>query len=1202
MSAPFGQSPDDIREQFKALALEERAKRLAGRGPKPKQIFTPIVDPSDVISKTTLAQGSEGTPEWAGKQYDTIRWGKAYNGTRTDGDRAEFIANVKNDAERNGGKARPQYVAHLLGQVKSKYGSKKGQAEFLLNAPSAVDPTAPAPAEAPELGQMSAQIPMTGVQPGSPPQPLRSLNADDLNAPPPEGFQHPDIGLPKTMADLDSYLKDRFGRAEADMGAVVSRPLQAAFPSLGSTPQGKALFDLIGGFTGGLPAQFVQALPRSISNFNFAGDTTKPPFDRTMAALEGIVNLDFGTGGAAHKIIGTLLKDGSAAVKALAHDLKVPESTVVESANKYVADHPEVDWASHDPNATFREKPNATLQTGQEPSAVQEDVRTGVPGQTPEGRSTGQSQGEPPVQVPSQEGQQAQEVNAPTEAVPGASPPDMPLPGAEVPQTGVQGPETGNAAFEEAGTPVGGGVKGKRSGVARLIDPLDRILGIGTAVRSAWASRGSHSFDPKGWVVQLVGDTFQNIEHLAPKTGKLISQTLNRALVDAGARTARLVGTVHEAIIANYGKGYATSAEARAALGLDGTHGIVGKVRRGEALTAKESAVWKRVVASTKELGDSAADAGALVERVSGGPPNPRLKGHAVRWATDDGMKSGKVVGFDDKGNVRVSVDGVESTLPAGGRYWTRSVVEDAQYFPDVFKEGVLEALADPSSPEFRQATDHLIAIKKAKDAASAEAIIKSLVYPKATVSTPVSSSLRRPRIGNLLPESFFETDLLKVVDDHVSRASMDVASAKHFGPEYKGLADMLATVPSPTDRSAIGAMVKRAMGGKTDLSGAERAAHGLASVEGKYTALTKLGLNLSSAVNNLGQLMTNIGVHGLKSSWHGLWKVATSKAVRTDIKLSGVNQADFLALQGFADLTGPVKTVMHVAMTPFRILDSFARNTGAWAGLVAAKDAVRKVSVSGGKFKADASYRYLRDVMKFSDGDIARMKTEGMTDLDRFQAFQGGQSAQIGGRVADLPAAQHTPLGKMALRLQTFNIGQSKWLNYTLREAARGNAVPLGRLAVSSVIAGEGILQARGLIEQWARGKENEEPKKLEAAYQAFLRGDYAPVAERAMADISRSGVAGIYGVPIEAAARPWAKDSFQPPAARTLFNVVVDSSLYAEKTEGDFVAKVKAYFGNLSFKEVVALQNVWRATHGGKTFRQSNPLPDTDKKKEKK
>lgn len=536
----------DAKEQFKSAALEERVKRLAGRRqkpavPKPQDLLpgglsskaaevSNAANADPALTVTSARQADPHTAEGFMANVDRMLYGEATSGygkAQNDPYRAAVriqVMQALEQADKFGGLTpglARKLSLKIAQDVKSGFSSDKRAAQRADDFARAYSGVPDARSEFLKAAP-AAMVGTPVSDPGSP-EPLRPLDADEaaVQSPPPEGFLHPDIGLPDVSDGraVDAWLEKRFGRATKDMGAVVSRPLQAAFPALGSTPQGKAFFDLIGGGTAGLPSMFMQSLPRAISNVDYAADTKNPPFDRTMAALEGLLNLDFGTGGAAHKILGVLFQTGRNAAKlALAKDLGVTPEVIDGAARKYAVEHPEFGTASPELNVPYREpqgKNNAgkISETGQ----LHEDVRP-LPGEGPE-------------TVPPQEGgpgvletpPQAQEI-APTVIEPSVTP--------DVPQAGAQGPKTADLGAEHVPSVIEHG-----SG----FDPRPAVE---TALNQG----------PSGKVHSSAGARFRNffIENLtdltkADETGAVLARRLGSADAKAQVLTREAVAEIDRA-------------------------------------------------------------------------------------------------------------------------------------------------------------------------------------------------------------------------------------------------------------------------------------------------------------------------------------------------------------------------------------------------------------------------------------------------------------------------------------------------------------------------------------------------------------------------------------------------------------------------------------------------------------------------------
>lgn len=745
--------------------------------------------------------------------------------------------------------------------------------------------------------------------------------------------------------------------------------------------------------------------------------------------------------------------------------------------------------------------------------------------------------------------------------------------------------QTGVAELREAGKVPGGGMGSKKKGAVISPSP-DLVTGIVESARRIWSKPVRGVAESTKNVLQgLAGNTFDRLNSLGD-AGKAVGKGLARTLSVAENSTAKLGFRVREAVRANFGR-----------IQGDKTLGdLVGKVERGEPLSARQKRVWAQIASVNKELTDDALRHGVQVERMVGELP-PGIVGETVEWYDGGALKKGVVTGLTDD-----ALQVGDETLGFGTRVYSRQLANPETYFPREIRREVLEKLKDGGSPEFAQAANYLLETGRAKTEAQARAMVKKMVYdPDVELSSPVTSRLRMSRGPTLLPDEFYNRDVLDVFERHIARASLDVAHAKVFGKQGAHLAKMLAAMPDAESARTAKGLLDDVFGAKANV--VERKARGFAAGEGAYTAITKL-TDIATTIIQFAQAGTSMGVLGVRPWAKAVYDVSKSlikdRKLIDEIKLSGVIDQDVLSLQGFDDLSGALRGVTSAVLTPMRLADRALRVHGAQTGLIAVKDALRRLKVKGGKIQRDANYRFLEDFAEFTDEDIVRMKNSGMTHDDNVMAMGAGVKTQVRTRPADLHPISSTGAGRMLGRLQTYAYGQSRIFGWTVKEASKGNLVPLARLLGASAIAGEAVGDLRGMVKEWwTPGQENEHLKEGRELLEAFKRGDPGEVVEKAIGrafnNVLAAGSFGLYEKPIDWATKPWQSDN--PPAVNTLRNVWF-AIAYASKSEGDFLDKVKKGGMDIGTKEIVIWRNIYRRLHEGKTFRQENPAKSKSSK----
>lgn len=739
-------------------------------------------------------------------------------------------------------------------------------------------------------------------------------------------------------------------------------------------------------------------------------------------------------------------------------------------------------------------------------------------------------------------------------------------------------------AFREASTVYGGGMpSGKRGGAMRIPNLMDPVQALWMAVRQGKTISGMREF-----FTAYLGNAFDIVKAAGP-SGKRIAQDMERVMTEAAAQTANYGIRLKEVIRANFGRFPGLNPTGRRSLGLveNEFNDMVSKIERGERLTAKEARVWRVWTEINEELAGLGEQRGVLIERLVGSGDFKELVGRKVSFVRDGLTRNGIVESVE--GGMLIRTAEGRFRLKYGESFWSGSIADPSTYFPRELKQGILEKLADEGSAEAQRAAKHLIEKGLATDAAQARSIINQMIFPgDIVVDSPVMSRLRMPRTGNLLPDEFYDRNFAKIAEKHIARAALDIAATERWGQDFSKLTKLIQEIPG--GRSAK-ERVKEVIETGIGMRQAGPASR-LVAAEGGYQALTKLS-GLQTAIIQGSQLASNIGILGPKATIKGLWDVlksaVTDRRLIHEIKLSGVIDEDILALQGFEDIGGVTKGIVNTGLALMKAVDGQLRLVSARSGLAAARGLLDKVKVSGKVIENNAAYRALSEWFQFTDEDIIRMKGGGMSQSDRLMAMRGGVKTQITTRTSDIPFhVNQVPALRMLWRFKTFAYGQAKLFSWAAKEASRGNAVPLIRLAASAAIVGEGIVSLKQEFLQWATGVESKRETLKETADKGWQA-----LAQRAWDNVVETGTFGIYTNTWEMVSpdSPPYKKELALPAKSTAANLF-DAILYGSKTEGDFLQKLEAAGMSFTDKEVVIARQLYKRSHEGRTYRQANPL----------
>ncbi len=674
--------------------------------------------------------------------------------------------------------------------------------------------------------------------------------------------------------------------------------------------------------------------------------------------------------------------------------------------------------------------------------------------------------------------------------------------------------------------------------------------------------------------VETAGNVFDQLRHVGKEgsparlAGQMAAEGLEKILVLKEWRATTMVDFFEKTIEKAYGvnalsrvaNGWKLSKSVRESL-----EDAAIKIRNGQQhkLDAAQAAVWTAWTQINGALAKEGKALGVFVWRTVRGEFDPGLVGREVRFY-DRQMRrsmSGRIVdGGDD---YLVVSDGIsEFRLDKWERYETTQWVDPADFMTWEVKKEVLDAIRDGDTAEFKEFEEHLLRTGQAKDAKEVREAVESLFEQHedvAVTSGPVR--LERPRIGFRLPDHFYNNDFFDVVSKHVNNSMLRIETAREWGKHGEKYEWLLRQMPSEVE--GVHQQVRYALGEKQGLTEASRAFRSLISIEGAYQTLTKL-TGLTTALKQPSQTASTFGILGGKAFAEG-WAVAakdlaTGGTKLHEVRLSGAVNQTVLNLMAIEDYNQMARSLADWGMTISGVkpMDMVFRYHAALAGEIAARDAIKRLKVGAdGRVKRDASYRLLKDWYLFSDDDIVRFAdVRDMAKADRIRALHGGAKTQVLARNADLAKwVGDSPTSRLFLRFQTFNYGQAKIFGWAVKEATKGNVLPLTRMVAGWSAVG---LLTEGAVEQvksWMSDKEKrKDPEELTA---------------RLAASFIKSGSMGLFGMPLEGLAYrdpddPFAVGYFMeknaersmiPASARTLINVGMGID-YAKKTEGGVLA----------------------------------------------
>jgi len=452
---------------------------------------------------------------------------------------------------------------------------------------------------------------------------------------------------------------------------------------------------------------------------------------------------------------------------------------------------------------------------------------------------------------------------------------------------------------------------------------------------------------------------------------------------------------------------------------------------------------------------------------------------------------------------------------------------------PDrVVRKRFREALLTADSKERNRAVAHLITTKQAGSVEAAGRMLDRLK------DDPFAG------VGMELPKEvyldIYENDFLELAGSHIRESVLRIERAREWGRRDERFAWLMSGVGK--DARALAEQVRFALGGDRPVTEAQAHLKAALSFVTTWEYLGKLTSG-TTALKQPTVLANAVGVLGGRQAVEAGLMAARSLREKgagplTEVRLSGAVDQTVRDLLAVETLSGMARTMADWGMTVTGVkpADVVMRYHGALTGLVAVRDAVRRLRIDAkGVVQRDRHYRLLKDWFMYSDADIVRFAADrdpaaigalrlgerlkggkevrgafGMTKQDELRAYHGGAKTNIRARNADLKKeVAESDVMRQLFMLQTFNYGQVKVLGWTVKEAFKGNPLPLLRLTASW--AAMGMMTDKGVtaVRAWQTGHS---PEEDEESLLAKLTSGYLS-----------SGALGLFSGPIETARREY-------------------------------------------------------------------------------
>jgi hypothetical protein len=293
-----------------------------------------------------------------------------------------------------------------------------------------------------------------------------------------------------------------------------------------------------------------------------------------------------------------------------------------------------------------------------------------------------------------------------------------------------------------------------------------------------------------------------------------------------------------------------------------------------------------------------------------------------------------------------------------------------------------------------------------------------------------------------------------EALSNYVSRSYDRISKAEQLGAKNERLNQLRAIMQNEGYDATPGSIVDKYI--KIALGDVDKSTTGH-KVSGKIRQFNALRSLSAAGVSNATQLVNTATIAGAGRTAKGVVRAATSPEARAKAQASGVlldHSINTLAKQGLG-VSG--KITSNVASPFFRQVERFNRQTTAIVG-----------ADYGNKLAAQAAKGNQRALQQLTDkfgvtGTIGKKLTP---EQETQVARKLTELAQFKVDPMDLPGWVDSPMGKLVAQFRTFGYKQTGFVyNQVLREAMKGNLLPLTRFVALAVPAGGAALETRGLI-----------------------------------------------------------------------------------------------------------------------------------------
>lgn len=306
-----------------------------------------------------------------------------------------------------------------------------------------------------------------------------------------------------------------------------------------------------------------------------------------------------------------------------------------------------------------------------------------------------------------------------------------------------------------------------------------------------------------------------------------------------------------------------------------------------------------------------------------------------------------------------------------------------------------------------------------------------------------------------------------EALGNYINRSFDRITKAEQFGHKNEVLHELQGRAQQEGYNAAPGSTFDKYI--KIALGDVDKSTtgHKISSGIRKVNALRSLS---AAGLSNATQLTNTATVAGIGRTIKGIVRLAVSPAARAEAQQTGIlldHAIEQLSAQGLG--TGG-KISRNLASPFFRQVEKFNRQATAIVGKDFGNSLARKGDVAQLREKFGVTGPIGKNLTREQEIQVSRK----LVELSQFKVDP-----------MDLPGWVDSPMGKLVAQFRTFGYKQSGFMyNQVLREAMKGNLLPLTRFVALAVPLGSATLAAKGAIKgtQYTQPNESNASKSAKA------------------------------------------------------------------------------------------------------------------------